>query len=173
MIEEIINLYENLISVLYGWQQNLLVVKIISGVISAWLLFLIIIIARAFIKLTASKIEKTTAPEGKIAPDKVTLEWEKIMSNFQKGDENGFKIAIIEADKLLDEVIKVAGFVGQDMGERLQSITPSQMSNINEIWYAHKFRNKIAHEAGFRVTQNDAQIVMDIYEKTLKDLQVI
>ena len=71
--------------------------------------------------------------------------WEKI-EQVQKIGEAGWQVAIIQADKLLDQALKERGFTGDTMGERLKSSHAG-----DRVWAAHKVRNRIAHETDVKL----------------------
>lgn len=59
------------------------------------------------------------------------------------------KQLIIQADMLVDNVLKQANVPGQTMGERLKSLqTIADRSTLNMLWGVHKKRNELAHESG-------------------------
>ena len=74
------------------------------------------------------------------------LEWKgklKEVLDYAKEDNPVFwKIAIIEADSILEAVLYDRGYSGKNMADRLKS---ANFKTINEAWNAHKIRNKIAH----------------------------
>lgn len=55
------------------------------------------------------------------------------------------RLAVIEADKLLDHALKHRGVKGQTMGDRLKNAR-NLLGDANAVWSAHKLRNTIAHE---------------------------
>lgn len=71
--------------------------------------------------------------------------WAKI-EQVQKMGEAGWQVAIIQADKLLDQALRERGFSGETMGERLKSSHAG-----DKVWAAHKIRNRIAHESDVRL----------------------
>lgn len=79
------------------------------------------------------------------------------------------QFAIIEADKVFDSALKQLGFRGETMGDRLKN-AQSSIRNINDIWTAHKLRNKLVHEADVKVTKRDIQAALSSYEKALKQM---
>ncbi len=99
--------------------------------------------------------------------------WRSVKKHFFDGDDNSLKIAIIEADNLLDEALKIAGLRGITLGDKLKGVTEEQLPNINLIWEAHKIRNRIAHEAQFKLNRDTAEKALAVYEQTLKDLTVL
>lgn len=56
--------------------------------------------------------------------------------------------AVIEADKLVDYILKAKGYAGETFADRLRSAEKYMNKNIYQsIWYGHKVRNLIAHES--------------------------
>jgi hypothetical protein len=54
---------------------------------------------------------------------------------------------IIEADKILDNVLKFKKIKGDTMGERLKNSKKLFSSKeYNNVWEAHKMRNQLVHE---------------------------
>jgi NOL1/NOP2/fmu family ribosome biogenesis protein len=56
------------------------------------------------------------------------------------------------------------------MGERLKSIHPSEISNLNNLWEAHKIRNRLVHEVGFILSLDESKRLIEIYHKTIEEL---
>lgn len=61
---------------------------------------------------------------------------------------------VLEADKVLDRALQFAGYTGS-LGEKLRQAGP-RLPNENAVWKAHKLRNQLAHEPGFRVSSRQA-----------------
>jgi hypothetical protein len=86
---------------------------------------------------------------------------------------NDWKLAIIEADIILDELLKNAGYVGATLGERLKNISPNQLKSLDDAWQAHKVRNQIAHAGSdFVLTHKLAQDTIKQYRRTFHELGV-
>jgi hypothetical protein len=157
-----------------NWQQKIFIYKIISLIISLILLtFILILIFRIKSNIKKSFTRITESLLGKSLPGKTDKKWDSIIKKIEGEDEGNYKLAIIEADTMLDDVLKKIGFTGEDMGERLKQVTPQQISNIEEVWEAHKMRNKIAHQMEFRVSQSEAERAIEIYQRALEDLSGI
>ena len=92
--------------------------------------------------------------------------WEKIINSSQVD----VKPAILEADKLLDQGLKLKGYSGS-LGEKLKK-SGKLFRNLNDIWYAHKTRNNIAHELNFQISPSQGQKVLKIFCQALHDLGV-
>ncbi|MEK7528855.1 MAG: hypothetical protein AAB592_03730 [Patescibacteria group bacterium] len=81
------------------------------------------------------------------------------------------RIALIEVDKLLDAALRKLGYSGP-LGDKLKK-AKSMFSDYNGVWYAHKMRNKVAHEIEFHVTDHEAKRAMSIFKQALNDLGVL
>lgn len=46
----------------------------------------------------------------------------------------------------------------------------SGFKDVDAIWWAHKQRNKIAHEMGYEIDENNAKKISDIYESEISHL---
>jgi hypothetical protein len=100
-------------------------------------------------------------------------EWANIEKHFFKGDENDLKVAIIEADKLLEEALREAGIRGASLGDRLKNIKQGQLPNIDDVWQAHRLRNDIVHQPTFKLKRDLAERSLAIYEETLRALHLL
>jgi len=97
--------------------------------------------------------------------------WRAIQKRLKSGLESEYKLAIIEADSLLDNALKQAGFSGESLGERLEKITKETLPNLDEVLEAHKIRNNVVHDPDYKLTLGEAKMVLYIFEKALRDLE--
>ncbi|OHA58212.1 MAG: hypothetical protein A2571_03040 [Candidatus Vogelbacteria bacterium RIFOXYD1_FULL_44_32] len=95
--------------------------------------------------------------------------WEKILSHLESGNQSDWKLAILEADTILDSLVQKMGYKGENLGERLKNVEPSDFLTLNEAWEAHKIRNAIAHEAGYELNQREAKRVMKLFESVFRE----
>jgi len=103
----------------------------------------------------------------------IKMRWEEILRHLSSFREGEWKFAIVEADKLVNDVLKDAGFEGDSIGEKLKNITPEQLQSINSLWDAHKLRNLLVHDSSFKVRHTEIRFAIEKYEKALKELQVL
>ena len=99
--------------------------------------------------------------------------WQKILIRLKKNDEANLRLALIEADNIFDDLLKQMRLPGESMADRLKYIDSSQVSNIDEIWRAHKLRNVIVHNSDYPITRNEMEFGVGAYEKALKELEFI
>ena len=99
--------------------------------------------------------------------------WSRIETHFYKGTENDMKVAILEADKILNDALRGAGIPGIQLGDRLKRAKAAQIPNLDDLWQAHKLRNQIAHEPDFKLKRDLAERALGIYEVALRNLGVL
>ena len=99
--------------------------------------------------------------------------WEEILRHVDSAKEAEWKFAVVEADKLVDDLLKKAGYFGESMGERLSSIERGQLANLDHLWEAHKIRNKLVHDVNYFIRQAEARQAVKFYEEALRELQGI
>lgn len=102
---------------------------------------------------------------------KITKTWVKILGRLDAANEAEFKLAVIEAETMLDEILKKMGYSGETLGDKLKNITSATLPNIDQLREAHKVRNDIIHDPDYQLSLIQAKKTLDIYEQTFKDLQ--
>ena len=100
--------------------------------------------------------------------------WKEIQGHIETPNPNDWKLAIIEADIMLDEMLSSAGYAGMSVGEKLKSASPQSFTTIRDAWDAHMVRNKIAHRgADFVLTQKIARETILQYQRVFQEFEVI
>lgn len=78
-------------------------------------------------------------------------------------------LAIINADKLLDEALKKRHYKGKSMGERLAA-AQRDLSDNDGVWQGHKLRNRLVHESDVKLTQAGVRNALMGIRQALRDL---
>lgn len=100
--------------------------------------------------------------------------WNTIQQRVSENNPESWRVAIIEADIFLDEILTNAGYVGQSLGEKLKSANSHSFTTIQDAWEAHKVRNEIAHTGSdFILTKKTAQETLIRFERVFKEFGVI
>lgn len=88
------------------------------------------------------------------------------------GGQAEWKQALIQADMLIDGILKEAGVAGQTMGERLKnSATHMSKTVYNQLWQAHKKRNELVHESGSFVAEWERDQYLAAFRKAVSELR--
>jgi len=84
-------------------------------------------------------------------------------------DKSTWPLAVIDADKLLDDALKRSRYKGKTMGERLVS-AQRDLSNNDGVWFGHKLRNRLVHESNVKLTEKVVKEALIGIRSALKDL---
>jgi len=104
--------------------------------------------------------------------DKYRAKWLSIEQSLDRDNPQTAHLAVLNADKLVDQALRDRGFKGTTMGERMKT-AKSTWSDRNSIWEAHKLRNKVAHESDAKVSYDAARRALAGFKRALKDLGAI
>jgi hypothetical protein len=102
------------------------------------------------------------------------LKWKLIEDHINSDDASKWRLAILEADIMLYELLESMQLHGEGVGEKLKSVEPSDFDHLDQAWEAHKIRNAIAHEGSdFLITEKEARRVLKLYESVFKEFSII
>ena len=119
------------------------------------------VVALVIVSLLSKKIPK------RLNQKYFTKEWRYLQAMCSSKDT--WPLAVINADKLLDNALKKRRFPGKTMGERLVA-AQRKLSNNDGVWFAHKLRNKLVHEQDVTLREKDVKDALVGIRQALKDL---
>ncbi len=92
--------------------------------------------------------------------------WGKTLNYLFSQHGSDWKLAIIEADSMLEELLDQLGFKGDNLGDKLKSSNQETFPQLTTAWEVHTIRNRIAHEGlAFELSQHEAKRVIALYEQ--------
>lgn len=134
-----------------------------------------VIFAIVIYKIRSSIKEQTAELKAEISPPAPAVSafdnrWSEIKKHANSFIESDWKLAVIEADKFVDNALKTGGYPGESMGERLMLIQPGQLLSLQTLWDAHKLRNLLVHSPNYQMTHRQAIVAVEALEETLREL---
>lgn len=153
--------------------ENIDTLKIVMASLAAIVFLLLVIVVVKLNRLAAKRIDiaKIIAPPSP-ATSGVNARWEEVQRHITSTREAEWKFAVIEADKIVDDILKNS-YPGETMGERLLNIGKGQLETLNGLWEAHKIRNRLVHDANYFLRYTEAKKAVLLFERTLKELQAL
>ncbi len=103
----------------------------------------------------------------RIKPAKFKEQW-KELQKFCKSKDT-WPLAIINADKLLDEALKKKRLKGKSMGERLVE-AQKLLTDNDAVWHAHNLAKKLLDETPSRLKETDVKKSLIGIRQALRDL---
>ena len=147
-------------------------IKLIATVVS---MAAIIIVVYSFIR-----IQEITAEENKklglalsweSERNQKNVRWQRVEEYMTSLNPSDWKVAILEADNILDEITTRMGYAGTTLGERMKKIPASEFPYLEEAWDAHKVRNAVAHKGtDYALSRSDAEHVVNTYYRVFAAL---
>lgn len=155
--------------------RTILIIKIVSVIISWGLMITLALVANKLWKL---RREQRGHLLGRLTERMDTANvqnqhWTEILRLVDSNNENDWIKAVIEADKMLDDVVTSMNLPGESLGERMKNIEPADFPVLQDAWDAHKVRNRIAHEPGFKLTDREVGRVIGLYGKVFRSVKYI
>lgn len=100
--------------------------------------------------------------------------WGRVTTNVNSNNPNDWRLAVLEADVMLDDALKKMDLPGDTMGDKMKALTRDRLNSIDAAWEAHKVRNNVAHAGGdYILTQREAKRVVELYRQVLSELDVL
>jgi hypothetical protein len=100
--------------------------------------------------------------------------WHYILTLIESPNESDWRVAIIEADSMMEENLKERGLSGSTVSELLEGAKGSGYRSIQDAWDAHLVRNQIAHEGlDFPISQIEGRRVIKMYQNFFEELGIV
>lgn len=147
----------------YLWKEILFNAKLILVILSILMLtaIVIIIIKTMGLGAAAKKAKDESAPVV-FNKRKIYKKWLKIEKKLNSGIEANYKLAILDADKLFNQIIQKTGI------DKEKTLT-----SIYAIKDARKIKNVIIEDRGFLVTKEIAEKSLMAYKRGLEELGAV
>lgn len=101
-------------------------------------------------------------------------QWEEVLKHVSSENPSDWKLAVLEADGILDELTFALKLPGDTLGERLKNAVPGDFKTLNDAWEGHKVRNQVAHEGlSFVLTKREARAAIEHFERVFKEFKLI
>jgi len=96
--------------------------------------------------------------------------WSKTLDYLFSQHSSDWKLAIIEADSMLEGLMEQLGFPGENLGDKLKGANQNNFPQLTAAWEVHTIRNRIAHEGlAFELSQHEAKRIIALYERIFHD----
>lgn len=105
---------------------------------------------------------------------KTQLRWNRILEQIGSDVEQNWRLAILESDIMLNELLDVLGYRGETMADKMRQAERATFNTIDLAWEAHRVRNRVAHEGThLSLNQREARRVIGLYEQIFREFQFV
>ncbi|MEK7611786.1 MAG: hypothetical protein AAB407_00335 [Patescibacteria group bacterium] len=161
-VEPIFDEYRTLLYIVGG------LVSLLFGGISFWLL----VKSKFFISKADDWADALFA--GNTLMKRRTLRgWKTIVKDLGTDDAKKHKDAILLADLIFGEILRLAGYRGQTVHERLDQVPPGVLPNIEGLRRAHKMRDAFHKGTAPELTRDEAIAIVGEYRRAFQEFGLI
>lgn len=147
-------------------------VKVVAGFVTAVLLIAnILLLSRRMRTDIRVALYGTGAPRFK--KSKYVSRWESIKRRLEDKSMASGKLALVEADKMLDEILGKLGYSGKDAGEKVKSIKPGQLVGIEDMRETQVLHKKIIEDPTYETSLEELKVALQVYGRVFRGLEVI
>ncbi len=102
------------------------------------------------------------------------LRWNRIIDQASSSSEQNWRLSILEADIMLNELLDMEGYKGETMADKMKQVDRAVFNTIDQAWEAHKIRNQIAHEgANYHLDEREVRRVIALYGRVFREFKLI
>lgn len=102
------------------------------------------------------------------------LRWSRVIEQGRGDDEHKWRLAILEADIMLNELLDTLGYKGETMADKMKQVDRSKFNTIDLAWEAHAFRNRIAHQSQtVGLDRQEVRRVLSMYERVFREFSFV
>ncbi len=96
-------------------------------------------------------------------------QWSKIEERLRSGSLSEYKVAILEADAIVEGILKDVGYNGgANMAQKIEKLGAAQPDDAAMLSEAHQIRNRIIQEQDFHPDLEQTKKTLESYKDFLK-----
>ena len=100
--------------------------------------------------------------------------WQEIERHMSTNSQAEWRVAIIESDIILYDMLDQMGYEGDTVAEKLKNVDKVNFASLDDAWRAHKIRNIIAHEgANYELSRGEADRAIRLFKKVFEEFYFI
>lgn len=105
----------------------------------------------------------------------VSTKWAEIEATANLGGPAHLKASVMDADKLVEYVLSARVATGNTFADKLKAGRKlfRNYEDYDNLWYAHKVRNSIAHDNGTDFSVTNATKAIQYFKKSLNVLRAM
>ncbi len=155
------------------------IINVIAAIFSVIAILLIAVIVYTWVRIY--EINKKEHAEHKalfmqehVSEDPVPMpiinpRWEQVQKHIKSDTPADWRLAILEADLMLEDLLVTLGYKEGTIGDKLKAIEPSDFPGHDRAWWAHRVRNNIAHQGStYILGKAEARNTIAIFEEVFR-----
>ena len=107
-----------------------------------------------------------------ISQNKLIKRWEAIHDRLESDNPSQYKVALLEADALANEILSGIGYQGSTMAEQLEAVQGGQLETKTLLMEAHEARNRIIRDPSFALSREEAKKYLDDFKQFFDEVEL-
>lgn len=107
-----------------------------------------------------------------ISRNQMIVRWEKICERLEGANISQYKVAILEAEALAEEILTGIGWKGEHVEHRLAAVTDAQLESRPALLEAHQVRNAIILDPQYQLSREEAEATLGKYKRFFDEVEL-
>jgi len=100
-------------------------------------------------------------------------EWKRIVDRLTHHNPSEYKIAVIEADRMVERCLEEMGYAGENLSERIAALQAAGDTAAEALVEAHALRNRIIYEEQLALDRGEAERILGLFQGFLEHWEII
>ena len=100
----------------------------------------------------------------------MSKQFARIRKRTESSAESDYKLAIIDADDFLAEVLDNRGYEGKDFKETINKASKLIVPIFDDVLAAHEIRNLIVYNPDYKISTEQAKKILNTYESAINSI---
>lgn len=114
-----------------------------------------------------------TGQEYPLVKGKMQERWEEAQQWMEGNNPDEWNAAVLETARMLNEILGIVGYKGETLGEKLETMLPNQLENLEQAKEANKVKNKIVNNPNFKLSKEEVKQTVEVFADSLKYFEAI
>jgi hypothetical protein len=111
---------------------------------------------------------------GPVTPETVVQKkWKKIKKRIESPSDANWKLAIIESEEIVENILLKMGYKGEGIKEKLKSVAPTQVPNMPDLISAYDIFINILADPDYKIPQDKAIKTISAFEDFLINFELL
>jgi len=100
----------------------------------------------------------------------LSKQWDKIKKRTESKSDSDYKLAIIDADDFLAEVLDSRGYDGDNFEESINKAGKLIAPILDDVLRAHEIRNLVVYNPDYKLSADQAKKILNTYESAVNNI---
>lgn len=155
------------------WNTFVAISLLVSLILGAFVLYCVIRIFQVR-RMERARFMAVQHPVAAHSVSKTQLRWSRILEQAHSDNDQSWRLAILEADIMLNELLDTLGYRGETMADKMKTADRATFATIDLAWEAHKVRNRIAHSGvAHELNAREVRRIISLYERVFREFHFV